>query len=284
MKLSVIVLSYNRIDNVKQYVPINFDRIKNLSDFEFLIVDNGSSKKYELSKEFIDKYNIQIIRFDTNLNVPVARNKAIEAASGDYIMMLDDDIELSSNLNWSEIELFLSDGGVGAIFPKKIDHFTDTDSYYEYSIFKEGITGNLKKCRLPNKNKKIEFGCMTYIANKQAILLSRYDEEFGFNFRGERGYAFREESTLHKRMRNIGLSLFYYDGFEIIHHIGVSKSDNGKKLYWIVYGNMKFIAKYSKCGVLKRFLFFPICLGHIYVTGIKHFVAGLRGYIDGWRE
>lgn len=97
MKFSIVVPVYNKASTL----PKSIDSVlkQTFKDFEILVVDDGSSDNFE---EIICSYtgcdNIRVFR-QTNLGVSVARNNAIEHASGDYICFLDaDDIYLPNHL------------------------------------------------------------------------------------------------------------------------------------------------------------------------------------------
>lgn len=56
------------------------------SDYEVIIIDNGSNPPYEFSK------NVKLIRNEENLGFPKAVNQGIEIAQGDWICLLNNDV------------------------------------------------------------------------------------------------------------------------------------------------------------------------------------------------
>ncbi len=90
MKISVIMLTYNRehfiAAAIKSILSQTFD------DFEFIIVDNGSSDKSGLIAEKFAKQDsrIKVIHI-TKDNIGTGRNRGLDLAKGDYIAFIDDD-------------------------------------------------------------------------------------------------------------------------------------------------------------------------------------------------
>jgi len=91
--VSVIMPVYNR----EKYVADAIRSILNqtFTDFEFIIVDDGSTDRtFEILQSFIDK-RIKLIRKQENQGNYKARNEGMELASGRYICVMDsDDIAL----------------------------------------------------------------------------------------------------------------------------------------------------------------------------------------------
>lgn len=90
LKISVIMLTYNREDfiasAIKSILGQGFD------DFEFIIVDNGSTDKSgEIAKEFAKMDSRIQVAHITKSNIGTGRNRGLDLAKGDYITFIDDD-------------------------------------------------------------------------------------------------------------------------------------------------------------------------------------------------
>lgn len=88
--ISVLMLTYNRENLVRR--AIESILAQTYKDFEFIIVDNGSSDK---SGEISDEYakndeRIRVIHRERG-TISAGRNTALDAAKGDYIAFIDDD-------------------------------------------------------------------------------------------------------------------------------------------------------------------------------------------------
>jgi len=88
--ISVLMLTYNRQALVGRAVESVLNQT--LRDFEFIIVDNGSTDD---SGAIVDKYaerdnRIRVIHRERG-NIGSGRNAALDAAKGEYIAFIDDD-------------------------------------------------------------------------------------------------------------------------------------------------------------------------------------------------
>lgn len=94
MKLSVFILTWNCLDTLKDtFENIYYETLGN--DGELVIVDNGSN---DGTKEFIESryahgFMMKYIRFDENQGISKGKNAGIVACEGDYIFMLDADVD-----------------------------------------------------------------------------------------------------------------------------------------------------------------------------------------------
>ncbi len=94
--ISVIMLTYNREILVGRAIESILSQT--YPDFEFIIVDNGSS---DHSGEIADKYagqdnRIRVIHRERG-NIGAGRNTGLDTASGEYIAFVDDD-------DWAELD------------------------------------------------------------------------------------------------------------------------------------------------------------------------------------
>jgi len=104
--LSIIVLSYNRLAYTKQTVQnlIDVTTVKH----EFIFSDNGSidgTREYlESLKKKTNATKITYVFNDRNFGVAGGRNSGLKVASGDYLMLIDDDILVPQNYDKHFIE------------------------------------------------------------------------------------------------------------------------------------------------------------------------------------
>lgn len=99
LKVSVIMSVYNGEKYLKEAIESIFNQ--SFGDFEFIIVDDGSSDNtLKILKEYAKKNSrVKIIKNKNNIGLTKSLNKAIQDAKGEYIARMDaDDISLPKRL------------------------------------------------------------------------------------------------------------------------------------------------------------------------------------------
>lgn len=88
--ISVMMLTYNRESMVSRAIKSILDQT--YKDFEFIIVDNGSTDNSgKIADEYAKKDSRIRVIHRTRGNISAGRNTAIDAAKGDYVAFVDDD-------------------------------------------------------------------------------------------------------------------------------------------------------------------------------------------------
>ena len=90
--LSIIIPLYNCEKYIKQCLDTIFRQEMNESEFEVIVIDDGSKDNgYLLASEYAKRHqNILVIKQE-NQGVACARNNALEKATGDYVTFVDAD-------------------------------------------------------------------------------------------------------------------------------------------------------------------------------------------------
>lgn len=103
--------------NGGEFLPIALESIlgQSFSDFELVIVDDGSTDSTPAQLKAIDDPRLRVIRNPENLGLPAARNVGIAAARGGYCAFLDhDDVALPFRLQ-RQLEFLEANRAVGLI-------------------------------------------------------------------------------------------------------------------------------------------------------------------------
>lgn len=108
-KLSILIPAYN----AQRYLPECLEKLKeinvwNQSQYEVIIVNDGSKDQTKrLLQDAQSRYsNLQVIH-KKNEGVSVARNTALDAATGEYVFFLDAD-DYPDAENWNYVDTFLN--------------------------------------------------------------------------------------------------------------------------------------------------------------------------------
>lgn len=121
MKVSLIVNAYN--NNVSLFFLLISILRQTLSDIEVIIINN-SNKNNRLLTMFINKAKFHVIVINDKLPISNLWNKAINMASGDYIMFLDN----NDYLNNKALELIYNS--------KSDEDILVTNGYKRFLIFR----------------------------------------------------------------------------------------------------------------------------------------------------
>ena len=114
--ISVCILNHNWEERLPKAMPSILSQ--EYPNLEYLFLDNWSTDK---SLDYISQFKeIQIIKNKTNLWISWWRNKLANIAKWEYILFIDNDVELITNNFISKIledHLLLTDKNIWIIFP-----------------------------------------------------------------------------------------------------------------------------------------------------------------------
>lgn len=98
--ISIIIPLYNCEEYIKQCLDTIFRQEMNESDFEVIVIDDGSKDSgYSLASEYAKRHQNILVVKQENQGVACARNNALEKATGDYVTFVDaDDMLVSGSL------------------------------------------------------------------------------------------------------------------------------------------------------------------------------------------
>ena len=175
IKISVIMPVYN----VEAYVAKAIESMlaQTLTDFEFLIVDDGTKDKSGIICDEYAKKDSRIhVIHKENGGAPSARNTAIDIAKGKYMYFMDSD-------DWAEPTM-LED--MYALAEKNAAQLVVCgfyiDTYYGTQHLSEKICVDNKKKMLINQLKEIDSSAKIKISSKSILSI---------NFNGTGGMIFR---------------------------------------------------------------------------------------------
>ena len=101
MELSIIIVNYNTKDFLLPCIKGIEGNTKNL-DYEIIVVDNASkdnSAEY-IKQNLIPRFgNLRLIEAGSNLGFSAGNNLGVKQSDGKYILIINSDIELISNLS-----------------------------------------------------------------------------------------------------------------------------------------------------------------------------------------
>jgi len=218
--VSIVVVTYNNIELTKKCLE-SMEKFNNYHNSEIIIVDNMSEK--DETREFLIEYekaheHVKVILNDINGGFSYGNNIGIKAASGEYIILLNNDTIVTPN--WIErlISHFHTNEKLGMLGPRtnnigneaKIDvSYESIDEMIEFSeqLYRENKGKEYQEIRV------LAFFC---VAIKKEVFesIGLLDEAFGIGM--------FEDDDFCERAKAEGYSLSCADDVFIYHHLGAT--------------------------------------------------------------
>lgn len=126
--VAVVILNWNGRKYLQQFMPFLIK--STYQGLKIYVADNGSTDD---SINFLKQAYPDVVIIDNKQNYGFAGgyNIALQSVSEEYIVLLNSDIEVTTNWIAPAIELFESDPSIGAIQPKILDY--KQKSSFEYA-------------------------------------------------------------------------------------------------------------------------------------------------------
>jgi len=122
--VSVIMINHNSIQCTVDCIESLKE--SNYTDFEVVVVDNGSEINYEQKIRSIEtSFQVKWIRSDQNLGFSGGNNLGIDHAVGHYLFFINNDTEITSDLISKLIETLDNNPQAGIVNSKNFFYRTD---------------------------------------------------------------------------------------------------------------------------------------------------------------
>ncbi|MDX1430272.1 MAG: glycosyltransferase family 2 protein, partial [Rhodothermales bacterium] len=124
-RVSVIIVSWNALELLKQFLPGVV--ASNYPDIEVILADNASD---DGSDEWVREHlpTVRIVRHDKNYAFCGGNNRAYHYATGEFVVFLNNDVEVDPDWLWPLVHLMQSDPDVAAVQPKVLS-FHERDRF-----------------------------------------------------------------------------------------------------------------------------------------------------------
>jgi GT2 family glycosyltransferase len=251
--VSIVIVNYYSTELLKDCLDSIYNFTKGI-DFEIIVVDNGSVAG-ELENLIKGFPRIKLIKNDSNKGFGTANNQGVEAASGKYVLLLNNDTILSENSIKKVSDFAESLGGENIIGCKLLNEDKSVQkSVYDFPSFLNVFTSNFflyllfpkskyfNKYYLMNKgltkSTEVEVitGAFLFIGKRTFENLGGFDERFFF---------YMEDTDLCYRHKQNNGKVIYFPETSIIHLKG--KSAGGESWFKNKHqsiSTIKFFQKY----------------------------------------
>jgi len=251
-RTAVVILNYNGEKLLQQFLP---SVIQYSSEAEIIIADNDSSDR---SISFVQQTfpQIRIIQLDQNYGFCGGYNRALQQVVANYYVLLNSDIEVTSQWLGPMISLLDNDPTVAAVQPKVL-------SYHNKNMFEHaGAAGGFIDalgypfCRgrifdyveedqgQYNDQREVFWatGACLMIRSEAFKKFGGFDEDF---------FAHMEEIDLCWKLQRTGQKVFYC-GNSTIYHVGAGtlSYSNPKKVFLNFRNGLSLLFKHLSPGEL----------------------------------
>ncbi len=259
-------------------------------NFEIVVVDNGSTDE---SVAWLHKQvNVSVLAQDTNLGFCGGNNVGISQTSGEFVVLLNNDVEVEPSWLAELVQPAVADSTVAAAQPKILDYFRR--DHFEYA---GGAGGHLDEVGYPFARGRL-FDCIEkddgqydneaaiFWASGAALLLRRSAiEQVGVL--DDRLFMHMEEIDLCWRLWQANYRVVLSPTSKVYHMGGASLSQSDpRKVYYNFRNSLLLLYKHSAprqwpTKFAKRFLLDILAtVRGVLVMRPKESVAIVRAYVD----
>jgi hypothetical protein len=248
-KIAIVILNWNGVNLLHQFLPSVFEFSKNDST-EIVIADNGSTDDslLLLRKEFP---TVKVLDLKQNFGFARGYNEALKQIDADYFVILNSDVEVTSGWLDSPIQLMEADSSIAAVQPKILSYHQKT--HFEYAGAAGGFIDRFGYpfCRgrifneVETDNGQYDNSMDIFWATGACMFVRArlFHEVGGFD---ADFWAHMEEIDLCWRLKNRGYRVVFAPESTVYHLGGGTLSyDNPQKLFlnfrnnlWLLYKNL----------------------------------------------
>lgn len=211
-RVSIIIVNWNGKNHLKNCLR-SLAKLK-YKKTEIIIVDNGST---DGSREYITtRYpKIQLIKNSSNLGFSQANNQGIKKASGEYVLLLNNDTKVRNDFLATLVKKISSDPLLGAVQPKilhweKPGQLDSIGSFLTHTGFLFHYGFEAMDSKILDKEIELFSGKGSCLLFKKKVLdkIGYFNEDF---------FAYFEETDLCWRLWLAGYHLLYIPKAVIYH-------------------------------------------------------------------
>ncbi len=246
MKASVIVLSWNGLEDLPGCLAA-LDA-QEFADREILVVDNGST---DGSVEYVrDHYpHVRLICNEQNLGFAAGNNRGLRVATGDVLVLLNQDTVVQQGWLQSLVDAFEADprcgiAGAKALYPDgRIQHaggYVDARGAASHYGYREPDAGQFDEPR------EVDFVTGASLAISRAALdeIGELDEGFRAGYYEDVDWCYRA--------REAGYKVLYTPKAVLVHKERSAASDSGHdSVYQFHRNRLRFVFKHWSAGSLR---------------------------------
>lgn len=170
--VSIIILNRNGLAHLKNLFK-DFSKKTNYSNYEIIVVDNGSDDDSVKFLKGLNELDINVIENKENVSFSKGNNDGVKIANGDYILLLNNDIEPTYGWLNELMGTIVYTENVGAVGAKLIYPYFDDPEQQKYSYTIQHAGDIIRE--------KINNGCLYQPENLNKYSRNIYDSSISVN-------------------------------------------------------------------------------------------------------
>ena len=273
--VSIVIITWNSEEFIEKCLKSLFDT-KGSIDLEVIVVDNASQ---DTTTKIIERFKpeVRLISNQTNSGYAEGNNQGIEISQGDYILLLNPDVELKENCLKLMLDFLENHKDIDGLAPQLLNPDGSIQpscrEFPDFSILLwefSGLSFIFPKNRIFGRwrmgyfdfqsSREVDqpMGSCLLLRRKVIQKIGAFDEQFPIFF---------NDVDLCYRIKNSGGKLYFLPEAKALHYKGGSTRQAKPKMILSAHLSFfRFLSKY-KNGALNRIL--------LYLSGILLFVAAL---------
>lgn len=269
-EISVVIVVWNSEDEIAECLKsVFFDRKGNRKEYiETIVIDNfsqdNSAKSIQAFKDCYPDLNIKLIANKENLGFTRGANQGLKIASGEYVMLLNPDTEISDNAIEKLVRFIRENENTGAVAPQLVFRSKDIQhSCRTFPKYRDMFSELTMLSKLFPKSKFFSRWKMQYFDHNST---REVDQPMGaalmmpskilkeVDFLDDRFDMFFSDVDLCKKIRDKGYKIFFYHEAQVLHRKGTSVYKN--RSYMIRLWNNDCIKYFKKHNF--NYILFPV--------------------------
>lgn len=250
MDLSFAILTWNSERYLDRCLSSIDAALENSSlSYEILVLDNGSQDATpRLLAKLAERYRGRIVPFyeATNTGTTRSRNRLFSAARGDYLCVMDSDVELASGVIDTLLALLKRDEGIGIVAPRILYPSGNWQKSFDRFPTLANKIYRFLRLRKIEEREALEIGnstqpfCIDYAIS--AFWLMRRNLLQTVGFLDERIFYAPEDVDFCLRVWKSGFRIVYEPSVSVVHH--TQEISRGMKINSAKLNHVKGLAYY----------------------------------------
>jgi GT2 family glycosyltransferase len=274
--ISIVIVTYNRPHEIYELLE-SINKLENANNYlsDIIVFENGSTVDYTKVKNYVEqlKLKLPLVYFESNENLGVSKGKnaACKLASGQYLLILDDDTILPYHNTLSLINDIINEEKNISKSQRPIGIINLKVNYFD--------TNEMQQTAFPNKQfekyKNQKQLLINYYVGAAHIIKATVLKEVGYL--PEDFFYGMEEYDLSYRTINGGYCMLYDNRIMVLHKespLGRKPRPEVLKMMWI--NKAKVAYRY-----LPIFYFFSVSLLWSFFI-LKKSKCNFKAFFSGW--